>query len=185
MAGAALVLPDASCTNPELHWARSVDPDTKDLERAILDSIDAARSRGIGLVLMLEEWGTGGPMGITTWLGLGAARGHWIRAARLLCEDHTELVASRFFYYAHMQTWRSWMDVPAVVVDPMGKVIRRNEPDDWKRHATRRLAELAPHIQIDTADAAEAALIALYGSRADVVGKKLPLRLLAAHGMTR
>lgn len=187
VAGAGLVLPDAAGEDPVLHWARSVDPYTTALERALEDAVAAARARELGLVLVLEEWGTGGPMGIDTWLGLGAARGHWLRAARLAVERHPDvLVASRLYCYAHMQTWRSWMDVPAVVSDPVtGATIRRNEPEDWKKHASRRLAELCPRISIDSADAAEAGLIALFGSRFDAVGKKLPARLLARHGMER
>lgn len=185
VAGAALVLPNEDFTAPDPRWARSVDPYTTDIERALIDAVDAARARGLSLTLVLEEWGTGGPMGINQWLGLGAARGHWIRAARLMCERYPELVASRFFCFAHTNTWRSWMDVPAVVLDESGKVLRRNESDDWKRHATRRVAELAPHIELDSADAAEAALIALYGIRADMVGARIPIRILKQYGMER
>lgn len=181
-AGAALVLPDARFQTSELCWARTIDVDTLALECTIRDAIFQARDRELGLVLVLEEWGRGGPMGIETWLGLGAARGHWIRAARLLSLQHKELTASRLFCYAHMQTWRSWMDVPAVVTDTAGAVVRRNTPEDWKKGATRRISELAPKAMVDSADAAEGALIALYGSRCDAVGKRLPARLLKAHG---
>lgn len=186
VAGAGLVLPDQAFEDPVLHWARSIDPYSLELERAVDDAATAARARGLGLVLVLEEWGTGGPMGIDSWLGLGAARGHWLRAARLAVARHPEvLVASRLYCYAHMQTWRSWMDVPAVVLDEQGRTLRRNEPEDWKKHATRRLAELCPRVRLDSADAAEGGLIALFGSRFDAVGKHLPKRLLAAHGMER
>lgn len=184
--GAGLVLPDLAGEDPVLHWARSIDPYTLQIEQALEDAVAAARARALGLVLVLEEWGTGGPMGIDSWLGLGAARGHWIRAARLACSRHPDvLVASRLYCYAHMQTWRSWMDVPAIVVDAEGNTLRRNEPEDWKRHATTRLAQLAPKVRIDSADAAEGGLIALFGSRFDAVGKKLPQRLLARHGLER
>lgn len=191
VAGAGLVLPSEDGLRPDLHWVRAVDPDTRQLERCLIDAITAARLRGIGLVLVLEEWGTGGPMGISTWLGLGAARGHWVRAARLLAEPEEcgagILTPSRLYSYAHMATWRSWMDVPAVVVDQHGATVRRNDPEDWKRHATRRLVELVPDVVMEstTADAAEGGLIALYGSRCDEVGRKLPMRLLAAHGLER
>lgn len=186
VAGAALVLPSLSGEEPELCWARTINPYTTSLELALEDSVSAAQARNLGLVLVLEEWGTGGPMGIKTWLGLGAARGHWIRAAHMLCEKYPGLlVASRLYVYAHMQTWRSWMDVPAIVVDENGATVRRNDPEDWKRFATARLAELAPHIQVESADAAEAALIALFGSRFDAVGARIPIRVLKEHGMVR
>lgn len=184
VAGAGLVLPDEAGEDPVMHWARSVDPFTRQIEATLEEAVDTARSRGLGLILVLEEWGTGGPLGIDSWLGLGAARGHWVRAARLLCAANPDvLVQSRLYCYALTQTWRSWMDIPSVVVE--GGVTRRNEPEDWKRHATRRLAELCPTIRIDSADAAEGGLIALYGARADAVGKKLPQRLLAKHGLER
>lgn len=186
VSGAGLVLPDSAGEDPDLRWIRSVDPYTLQLEQVVEDAVQAARTRSLGLVFVLEEWGTGGPMGIDSWLGLGAARGHWLRAARLAATRHPDvLTRSRLWCYAHIQTWRSWMDVPAIVVDENGKTVRRNEPEDWKKHATRRLAELCPRLRIDTADAAEAGLIALYGSRCDDVGKRLPTRLLAAHGLER
>lgn len=186
IAGAGLVLPDSAFEDPVLRWARSVDPYTLELEEIVEEAVAAARERGLGLVFVFEEWGRGGPMGIDSWLGLGAARGHWIRAARLACLKHPDvLVASRLYVYAHMQTWRSWMDVPAVVLNEQGKTLRRNTPEDWKKHATRRLAELCPHVTLDSADAAEAGLIALFGSRFDAVGRKLPMRLLNRYGLER
>lgn len=186
VAGAGLVVPSEGGA-PALLWARSVGSYTRGIEEVLSAAIGSARARGLGLVLVLEEWGAGGPLGIKSWLGLGAARGHWLRAARLALVEGADdvLVASRLHASALTQTWRSMMDIPTSVVDPVTGERRRNEEEDWKRHATRRLAELAPGIWIDTADAAEAALIALYGSRCDDVGRQLPISLLASRGLER
>jgi len=184
VAGAGLVLPDATGEEPDLRWVRSIDPYSLEIESAIDDACDAARARGVGLAFVLEEWGQGGPMGIESWLGLGAARGHWKRAAMLaaLGRHSDVLVPSRLFTYAHIQTWRSWMDVPPGTWDAAGK-FAHHDPEGWKKAATTRLAALYPKVRIDSADAAEAGLIALYGCRSDDVGRKLPKRLLAGAGI--
>lgn len=190
VSGAALVVPDEAFEKPWLAFVRDVDPMTRELEHVLREAVSVCRGRGLELHLVLEEWGAGGPLGIDSWLGLGAARGHWMRAAHLMGArggdgEGVLCPASRLCSYALTQRWRSWMDVPVVTYDVDTGENRRNEPDDWKRHATRRVSELAPHVQLSTADGAEAALIGLYGSRCDDVGKKLPMRLLERHGLTR
>lgn len=179
-AGAALVLPCGA--DPRLVWCRTVDPLTLQIEEAIDSAAEHAREARLELVLVLEEWGRGGPLGIDSWLGLGASRGHWLRAAHIAARGrHADvLTVSRLYSYAHIATWRSWMDVPPGQYDG-GKFIK-NDSEGWKKAATRRLLEIDAGVKIDSADAAEAGLIALFGSRSDQVGEKLPRRLLASHG---
>jgi hypothetical protein len=187
VAGAGLSVPRT--TGPDLLWARNVDPFTREIERVFDDALEVADDLGYDLVVAIETWGRGGPMGLEAWIGLGAAKGYWKRETLLRCaEDNTgRLVKSRCLLDVNMRTWRSFMHdehgtkVPHPTKPGQFKHVPYDE-EGWKKAATRMLADLCPTVRVDGADAAEAGLVALYAHRSDELGKKLPKTLLRDHG---
>ena len=179
VAGAAIVAPDTA--SGRVVEASVVDPMTTELEDVVHRALDLAAGRDMELVLALEDWGSGGMMHIDTWLGLGAARGHWERVARMLAPSTPRLVASRCCLRIRMTMWRSFMIPESGTRDAEGK-FTRYDTEGWKKAATARLAELQPHVSLERADAAEASLLGLYAIRSDEVGRRLPDRTLRAHG---
>jgi hypothetical protein len=166
-----------------------VDPFTRDIERVFDAAIEVADDRDLDLVVAIETWGRGGPMGIEAWVGLGAARGYWKREALLRAAEcpTRRLVKSRCLVDINMRTWRSQLHdehgtkVPHPTKPGHFKHVPYDE-EGWKKAATRLLADIAPRVRVDGADAAEAGLVALYAHRSDEVGKKLPITLLRKHG---
>lgn len=169
-AGAALHLPKAGVL-----WSRQVETNTRQLEQALEQALRDAWTAGCSRLLMvIEEWGRGGKMGIDQWLGLGAALGAWRRTAALLvaeCGDPWAqlLTKTRSTVRVPMVTWRSHMF--EVFGAYAGGKYRPFKSADWKEQAVRRCAELFPAMTFDGPDAAEAALIAYYGARSDEAGK--------------
>lgn len=155
--------------------AETVDPFTRSVEEIIEQTIEIAVARNMLVVLATEEWGRGGPLGIDQWIGLGERRGIWKRALRVTNHMPTKIV------HINARTWRSHM------IDETGDrssgTFVAYDTDGWKRAATRVYTEVfdAPP-PIETADAAEAALLGAYAIRSNEVLKVLGVRYLAAHG---
>lgn len=190
-AGTALLVPHRQSTRadtPEAEggfqvlWAREVGTMSRQLEATIQEAAVEARARGLHLVVSLEDWGRGGKLGIKTWLGLGAAAGAWKRATLLAAaEDCGDvLTVSRSILQVQQATWRSWM-----VEESGDRSTGRFVPFDsegWKRAATRACAAHFPYLQLEGANAAEAALLAAYTLRSDELGRLLPATYLKRHG---
>jgi hypothetical protein len=160
-----------------------VDSWTRQLEQTLDDAIEHARARELQLVLALEDWGRGGPLGIDQWLGLGAARGHWERAARLrAAEADSPIRRTKPWVRIPQSRWRSMM------VESWGHHEGTewvpNAAADWGRASLASLREIDPEMDTTSDDAAEAGLIALYAMRCDEVGKVLLKRVLRAAGFS-
>lgn len=163
---------------PEGHamrWVRDVNTDTLELEACIEDARTAARSARLPLVVAIEEWGKGGPLGIDQWLGLGAAAGAWKRAALLAADRYAPtIVRSRATIRVGQRTWRSAMIEEAGTRNAEGK-FRAYDTRGWKQAATRRVLELFGHrFGALSADAAEAVLLAHYATRDQRIADMIP-----------
>lgn len=187
-AGAALIVPSISGGFGPGHlthcvWAREVRTYTRDVERCVEDAAREAARLELLLVLIVEEWGRGGPLGIDSWIGLGEMRGAWRRTVVLAADKYPNTIRpSRCVARANMTTWRSHMIEETGDVDAAGRR-RAFDPDGWKRAATRACSQIYPYLKLEGANAAEAALIGAYGLRSDEVGRKLPASLLRSRGL--
>lgn len=182
-AGASLVYPYRD--NVGVLWAREVKTYSRDVERCVNDAVCTAIRLSLRLMLSVEEWGRGGPLGIDTWIGLGEMRGAWKREYILAAPtSNGHIVPSTGVVRANMTTWRSYMIDETGDVDGDGKH-QTFDSDGWKRAATRRCAELFPDLKIEGANAAESALQGAYAMRCDDVGARLSMRTLRAAGLER
>lgn len=192
-AGYAVAVPSSPPTKlmprvgeAELHLhvvrAGELETNTRALEEALLFAAEVARAEKLHLVLSLEDWGSGGRLGIKTWLGLGAAAGAWKRAALLAASEGCGdvLTVTRSILHVQQSTWRSWM-VEESGDRSSGKFVP-HDSDGWKRAATRECASRFPYLQLEGANAAEAVLIAGYTTRSEELGRLLPATYLRARG---
>lgn len=192
-AGAALVLPSPR-GGIEILWAREVRTYSREIESCIGDAIIAAVDRSLRLMLVVEEWGRGGPLGIDTWIGLGEMRGAWRREYVLAAPASAgAIVPTTGVVRANVQTWRSFMIEETGEPGSDGKR-QAFDTSGWKRAATRRCSELFPALRLEGANpalrleganAAEAVLIGAYAMRADEVGARLTQRSLREAGLER
>lgn len=190
--GAALYIPHVQhigggvdTLKPHLERTWSTDPFTRNIEAILLESARRANDHSLKLVLGIETWGRGGPLGLSSWIGLGAARGYWKRAALLLHDElgaESPFVKARMFVDINMRTWRSYVHEEHGERSAHG-VWKAFDEEGWKRAATRRHADLFPTHRLTTADEAEASLIGYYATRCDEVGKTIPKRDLKAFGI--
>lgn len=178
-AGAALTI--WSPVGHELVWAREVVTDTTALEVAVTDAVGAARAAQLALVVAIEEWGRGGPLGIDQWLGLGAAAGAWKRAALIAADVRAPtIVRSRAVVRVGQRTWRSAM-IPEAGTRNAAGTFRPYDTEGWKKAAKARVLDLFGLRFGDvSADVAEAILIAHYATRdrriADMIPRASALR---------
>lgn len=173
--GAGIVVPDASW-RPRLVRVASCDVwDPAAVSAVVADAFVEATRRGVDLVLACETWGAGGIMGINAWLGLGEARGVW--KAVFLAQGGTR----KRIVHVNMNEWRGAMLLETGQRDETGKHVRF-DTDEWKRQATRTLAELTEHrVEIPGADAGEAGCLALHAARMPAVLDALGKRYIARH----
>lgn len=161
--------------------AKELDTGTRELEATVSLAVEAARRRGLQLVVSLEDWGSGGRLGIKTWLGLGAAAGAWTRAVLLAARESADvLTVKRSILRVQQATWRSRM-VDESGDRSSGKYVPFDS-EGWKRAATHSCAARFPYLQLDGANAAEAVLVAGYTMRSDELGRLLPDTYLRKHG---
>lgn len=141
----------------------------------VADAFNEARNLEVDVVLACETWGAGGIMGINSWLGLGEARGVWKSA--FLARGGTR----KRIIHVNMNEWRGAMILETGTRDETGKHVRF-DTDEWKRQATRTLAELTEHrVEIPSADAGEAGCIALHAARMPEVLEALGKRYVSGH----
>lgn len=169
-----------------------VDTDTRDLESVVSIAISYAKMSKLPLVLAIEDWGRGGPLGIDQWIGLGAARGAWIRAYRLaldeLDDETRELRVGPVKIFAerivriNQRTWRSRCIDESGTRDEAGKWTAF-DPKGWKNAAVDA-CQTHLRLDVDDPDAAEALLLGFYCARSDDLGKALPKTHLARYGLT-
>lgn len=159
-------------------FCRAVDTYSSQVEGAVDEAIDAGIRLGLPVVVILEDWGKGGPMGIQQWIGLGEQRGAWRRAVILsgIKTSHIKLVTQ--------SRWRSRVLDRTGVIEG-GQPWRRFTPGEWKQeaHTTARDAMLDGYIP-NSPDASESACMAYYGARSDEVGDALGVRYLKQNGYT-
>lgn len=168
---------------PYLWRAEEVNIYTRGVEGLVTAAVNVARQEGLQLVVCLEEWGSGGRLGIKTWLGMGAAAGAWKRTVALLArEDCADvLTPSRCLFSVPQTRWRSRMIEECGVRGAEGG-FRRYTPEQWKKAAGDTVREMFPYVRLAGANAAESALIAAYAARSDELGRLLPSTYLRKHG---
>lgn len=187
-AGASILLPEehyGECPlvgGPHLWKLRELETSTRDLEATIQEAVKLAREREMQLVMALEQWGSGGRLGINQWLGMGAAMGAWTRALLMAAREGAEdvLTVSRSIIKVPQTRWRSWMIEESGTRGPDG--FKPFDSEGWKKAATRTLVQLYPGVYLPGDNAAEAALLGVYASRSDELGALLPDRYLRQHG---
>lgn len=166
-AGASLVVVN-DAGGVDLVWSHEVDTMTREVERVLAHAFALAREAGTKVVIVAEEWGRGGPLGLEQWMGLGMHVGAWRRAAFIA---HAEGASDAFakssgFVRVGMSSWRAAM-LPGVALEAKRAKGSKAKTEVWKRAATRRVLELWPGLDPRRfgANAAESALIALYATR--------------------
>lgn len=159
----------------DLRWARTVQTDSLELEQCLDDAVKAARDARLHLVLALEDWGKGGPLGIEQWLGLGAAAGAWKRGAMLIADRARPIIVrSRAVVRVNQRTWRSAIIPEAGTRDANGR-FKPYDTKGWKAASQARVLELFGHrLGVVSSDAAEAALLTYYASRDARITEMLP-----------
>lgn len=151
---------------------------TEDVRRVVLETNNAAFAHKLPVVYVLEDWGSGGPLGINQWVGLGEARGVWRHYITL---EHSEAFEkSPKIVKVTQSRWRSRVVEETGRVDANGKW-HRFSPDDWKGAALRAAKQHFIDTHIPPLDAAEAACIGYYAARSDEVMKALGIRHLRKH----
>lgn len=158
-----------------MRWARAVKTDTLELETCIEEACAEARAAKLPLVVAIEEWGKGGPLGINQWLGLGAAAGAWKRASLLAADRYAPtIVRSRAVVRLGQRTWRSAIIEDAGTRNAAGK-FRPFDTEGWKKAATARALDLFGHsLGVLSSDAAEAALLAHCATRDPRIADMIP-----------
>ncbi len=156
---------------------------TRALEAFIDRAIEEAARVELPLIVLIEEWGRGGPRGIEQWIGLGGALGAWRRALELARVEHPNgaVLGKGKIARIMMSRWRSKMISETGERDALGK-FKTFDAEGWKKAATRTCARLYPQLTLDSSDQAEAILIGDYGARGDEVGALLSAKHLAKHG---
>lgn len=169
----------------------SVDTHSRDIESILEEAVDLAKDEKLPVVLMMESWGKGGPLGIEQWIGLGEARGIWRRAFTLAMKDAdplrvgpVKLFSPSRVGYVNQRSWRSRMIEETGGTDARGKWIPFDS-DGWKdaaiREVCRRTGWSPDRI---TGDDAESFLVGSYAAQSDALGKMLPKTHLARYGLT-
>lgn len=187
-AGASLAR--STPTGISLIWSEQVDTYERDtVEDIVTRAVDYAEDSGLPLVAMLEDWGAGGPRGLSQWIGLGETRGVWKRHLLIAASESKALTKSRIVKVTQSR-WRSRVidatGVPGGKVHPKtGDLVwRKFNTDEWKVQARQTASDyfLDTFIPMQE-DAAESACMLIYGSRSDEVLKVLGSSHLKKHGM--
>lgn len=191
-AGAAIATPEEKLPGyhveggPEITISQEVATNTRALEAILDTAAGMARRKKLKLAVVLEEWGSGGKLGIKTWLGLGAAAGAWKRAVILAAmEQHKDVLLPRACLLSVPQTrWRSQLIEESGTRDAAGKY-KNFTSEQWKEQAQKAVRGYFPLLEVPGPNAAEATLIALYGARCLELGELLPKWYLKEHGRER
>ena len=134
------------------------------------------------MVTVLEDWGKGGHMTLSSWVGMGEQRGPWRRAAIMAAEHYSMVTKGRIALVAQTR-WRS--RVIEETGDRSSGEFVRFDAAGWKAAAVRVAPELVvdgyvPHGE----NAAEAVCLGYYAARSDEVGKLIPKTVLKRYGLT-
>jgi hypothetical protein len=151
------------------------------LEEVVEYAAGIAESEGLPFAACLETWGSGGPMGLDHWIGLGEARGPWRRELVLASKRYACVVRSRICLVTQSR-WRSR------VVPETGGVGENGEwrpfsSEEWKEAALRAAMSYVPDAHIPPLDAAESACMACYFVRSDELLEALSRRELDRYGI--
>lgn len=165
-------------------WGTADAGDSARIQEVLLQACFLSHRHRLPLVLLGETWNVGGAHSSPAmWQGLGAAWGAWKFAAEFLSSSRRDqpgaigpqLVASRILRVS-TSTWRARFGMMRA---PKGA------EKSWYKSMALQVVEQQLGLEVDPQhhDAAEALLIGLWGTRAAAVGKKLPARVMKAHGM--
>lgn len=172
-AGASIIASGAGGLN--LLLCEAVDIDTTRVEEIIEQAQHLANVRGLPLVAVLEDWGAGGPRGLSQWIGLGEARGPWRRWLRM--RTNAKIVLARQGRWRSMVIPETGRTNAAGKWEPFG-------PDGWKDIAKTTAVDHFVEAYVPPLDAAESACMGVFAARSDVVGKVLTKTHLKRHGLT-
>lgn len=166
----------------DIVFSRGVDTYTREVEKVFEDALTAIAGNELPVVVVLEDWGRGGPMGIQQWIGLGEQRGAWRRLAVIEAAESPHRFSTKRIVKVTQSRWRSRVIEETGVTPPGGKW-RKFNPDEWKKIAHQTARGVFPDGYVpEDPDAAESAMIAYYAARSDEVGKVLGVRYLKSHG---
>lgn len=165
-----------------LAFCSPIDTFTRQVEATFTTAIRLARECDLYLVLVLEEWGRGGPLGIDQWIGLGEARGAWRREFILRCNEETSprLIQSKIMTTSQSR-WRSRV-IPETG-DRSSGTFKAFTPEQWKEAAHRAALDYFPSDWVPPLDASESACIGVYAARSDELGKLIGKRELKRYGL--
>ena len=192
--GASLV--ESHPDGASLLHAETIDINTTRIEALIEMGIAAARRTKTPLVMSLEDWGKGGPLGIAQWIGMGAARGVWRRAFHVATHGLTDrcgritLFSANRVLHVTATRWRSYL-IQTSGRHVNGKFVRFDS-EGWKAAAIATVPTLFPAawpiFEPDGGpmggDSAEAICQSYYVTRSDELGAALPPSYLARFGMS-
>lgn len=153
------------------------------LEGVIECGIAVSKQTRLPLIGVLEDWGSGGPRGLSQWIGLGEKRGVWRREMILRARDHgikiVEVAQSVWRGRVLDQTGAHELDEETGL-----EKWRPFEPKEWKDLAHRSALDYFMDAWVPPLDSSEAACMGVYAARSDEVLRALGNRYLKQQGFT-
>lgn len=170
----------------DLRHAAPVETYTRNaVEYVVQKAVDIATVEGLPLVAFLEDWGAGGPRGLSQWIGLGEARGPWRRQLIIAAREHNVLTLSRI-QKVTQNRWRSRVieETGARELVAGKEKWRPFTPAEWKTAARSTAMDyFMDHPEPPGEDAAEATCQLVYAARSDEALKALGKRYLKKAGI--
>lgn len=154
-------------------WGALAASDSNGIDAVLLQACELTSRTKLPLVVLGEDWGRGGVMGLAQWQGLGAGWGAWRYACDRARAKGLPVVESRVMRVTQT-TWRAAFGLSS---------LRREHVKAYSVRAARE--RLGITLTDEQHDTAEALLIGLWGARAGAVGSKLPAKIMRARGLYR
>lgn len=154
-------------------WGELAASNSTGIDAVLLQACELAGRTKLPLVVLGEDWGRGGVLGLSQWQGLGGAWSAWKFGCERAVEKGLAVVPSRILR-VQQSTWRSPFGLASLGRDVV------------KAYSVRAaFNQLGIKLALDQHDVAEALLIGLWGARAGEVGAKLPVKIMRARGLYR
>ena len=153
-------------------WGALAASDSEGIDRVLLEACELASRAQLPLVVLGEDWGRGGVLGLAQWQGLGGAWSAWKYGCDRARFKGLPVVESRILR-VKQSVWRK----------PYGLNLVRDVVKAYSVRAAK--AHVGVTVAPEQHDIAEALLIGHWGSRAGEVGAKLPVKIMRARGLYR
>lgn len=153
-------------------WGELAASNATGIDAVLLQACELASRTKLPLVVLGEEWGRGGPLGMSQWQGLGGAWTAWKHGCDRARDKGLPVVSSRVMRVLQ-RTWRSAFGLN------LGREL-------VKAYAVRAAkSRVGVQLELDQHDIAEALLIGLWGSKSGEVGERLPEKVMKRRGLYR